>query len=463
MRPEYRREDLGAGVRGKYFERQMKAINIGLIGLGTVGTGVVRLLTEEWELLARRLGTHLVLKKAADLDPARLGAAALAPEQLASRAQDILDDPEIDIVVELIGGCGAAKDYVLSAIDRGKHVVTANKALLAHHGNDLLAAAAAAGVEIGFEASVCGGIPIILALRQGLAANRIQELFGILNGTANYILTRMTQSGASYAQSLAEAQAHGYAEADPTLDVEGIDTAHKLSILMSLAYGARLDLDSIAVEGISKLDPLDLQFAGEFGYCMKLLAITRDDGHRVEARVHPTLVPRDHMLANVSGAMNAVYLTGNAVGPILLYGQGAGMMPTASAVVSDLMDLARNLRCGVPGRVPALGWESALSAHRLIKPFNDLVTNYYLRFSALDRPGVLSQVSGILGKHNISIAAVIQKGREAAGTVPIVMITHEAREADARAAMAEIDQLPIVSPPTVFYRIEDPHLHSAQI
>jgi homoserine dehydrogenase len=232
---------------------------------------------------------------------------------------------------------------------------------------------------------------------------------------------------------------------------------------MSLAYGAQLDLESIAVEGISRLDPLDLQFAGEFGYCLKLLAVTRDDGHRVEARVHPTLVPRDHMLANVNGAMNAVYLTGDAVGPILLYGQGAGMMPTASAVVSDLIDLARNLRHGVPGRVPALGWESALNTRRLIKPINDLVTNYYLRFSALDRPGVLSQVSGILGKHNISIAAVIQKGRELAGTVPIVMITYEAREADARQAMAEIDQLPIVSPPTVFYRIEDPHLHAAHI
>jgi len=288
-------------------------------------------------------------------------------------------------------------------------------------------------------------------------------MFGILNGTANYILTQMTQSGASYAQALAEAQAQGFAEADPTLDVEGIDTAHKLAILASLAYGSQLDLDSIAVEGIGRLNPLDLQFAGEFGYCLKLLAITRDDGHRVEARVHPTLVPRDHMLANVNGAMNAVCLTGEAVGPILLYGQGAGMMPTASAVVSDLIDLARNLKHGVPGRVPALGWESALNTRRLIKPINDLVTNYYLRFSALDRPGVLSQVSGILGKHNISIAAVIQKGREVAGTVPIVMITYEAREADARQAMAEIDQLPIVSPPTVFYRIEDPHLHSAQI
>src|SRR3989339_863444 len=407
----------------------MKPINIGLIGFGTVGSGVAPLLTEQQEVLARRLGSPLILKKVADLDLDRPRPVALPPEVLTTRAEDILEHPEIDIVVELIGGTTAAREYVMAAIARGKHVVTANKALLAHHGNDLLAAAAAAGVEVAFEASVCGGIPIILALRQALA----------------------------------EAQAQGFAEADPTLDVEGIDTAHKLAILMSLAYGSQLDLESIAVEGISRLNPLDLQFAGEFGYCLKLLAITRDDGHRVEARVHPTLVPRTHMLANVNGAMNAVYLTGDAVGPILLYGQGAGMMPTASAVVSDLIDLARNLNRGVPGRVPALGWESALNTRRLIKPINDLVTNYYLRFSALDRPGVLSQVSGILGKHNISIAAVIQKGRELAGTVPIVMITHEAREADARQAMAEIDQLPIVSPPTVFYRIEAPPPHAAQI
>ncbi|HEX9884584.1 MAG TPA: homoserine dehydrogenase, partial [Desulfobaccales bacterium] len=245
-------------------------INIGLIGFGTVGTGVVRLLTEQREMLSRRLGTDLVLKKVADLEPDRPRPVTLDRDRLTARAADILDDPEIDIVVELMGGCDAAREYILASIERGKHVVTANKALLAHHGNDLLAAAAAKQVEIAFEASVCGGIPIILALRQGLAANRVRELFGILNGTANYILTRMTRSGASYAQALAEAQAQGFAEADPTLDVEGVDSAHKLAILMSLAYGARLDLESIAVEGISKLDPLDLQFAGEFGYCLKL-------------------------------------------------------------------------------------------------------------------------------------------------------------------------------------------------
>ncbi len=438
-------------------------INIGLIGFGTVGTGVVRLLTEQQEFLSRRLGTDLVLKKVADLEPDRPRDVALARERLTSRVGDILDDPEIHIVVELIGGCDAARDYVLASIERGKHVVTANKALLAHHGNDLLSAAAARQVEVAFEASVCGGIPIILALRQGLAANRIQELFGILNGTSNYILTRMSQHSMPYAQALAEAQAAGYAEADPTLDVEGVDAAHKLAILMSLAYGARLDLEAIAVEGISGLDPLDLQFAWEFGYCLKLLAITRDDGHRIEARVHPTLIPRDHMLGNVHGAMNGVYLTGNAVGPLLLYGQGAGMMPTASAVVSDIMDVARNLMRGAPCRVPPLGCQAALSTTRLIKPMNDLVTNYYFRFAALDRPGVLSQVSGILGKYGISIAAVIQKGREVMGTVPIVMITHEAREADARQALREIDQLTVVSPPAVFYRIEDPQLHAAQI
>ena len=438
-------------------------INIGLIGFGTVGTGVVRLLTEQREMLSRRLGTDLVLKKVADLEPDRPRPVTLDRDRLTARAADILDDPEIDIVVELMGGCDAAREYILASIERGKHVVTANKALLAQHGNELLAAAAAKGVEIAFEASVCGGIPIILALRQGLTANRIQELFGILNGTANYILTQMSRSGVPYAQALREAQEKGYAEADPTLDVEGVDTAHKLAILMSLAYGSRLDLESIAVEGISKLDPLDLQFAGEFGYCLKLLAITRDDGYRIEARVHPTLIPRDHMLANVHGAMNAVHVTGNAAGPILLYGQGAGMMPTASAVVSDILDVARNLRRGAPCRVPALGCPDALSTARLIKPMNDLVTNYYFRFAALDRPGVLSQVSGILGKYDISIAAVIQKGREVAGTVPIVMITHEAREADAQQAMREIDQLPVVSPPAVFYRIEDPQLHSAQI
>jgi len=436
---------------------------VGLIGLGTVGTGVARLLTDRQDLLTRRLGTDLVLAKVAEINPDRLPGVPLAAARLTTRAQDILDDPDIDLVVELIGGTDVARELVLEAIARGKSVVTANKALLALHGNEILAAAAKQGVEVAFEAAVCGGVPLILALRQGLAANRIQEIFGILNGTCNYILTRMSQHGMPYAQALAEAQEQGYAEADPFLDVEGIDTAHKLAILVSLAYGIPLNLDPISVSGISKLDPLDLQFAREFGYAVKLLAITRNHDRAIEARVHPTLIPRDHMLANVNGAFNAVHLTGDAVGPILLYGQGAGMMPTASAVVSDILDLARNLTHGVRRRVPPLGCETALESPRMIKPLDEVVTNYYIRFAALDRPGVLSQISGILGKHSISIAAVIQKGREVRGAVPIVMITHEAREANARQALLEVDQLPLVSPPTVFYRIEDPHLHAAQI
>jgi homoserine dehydrogenase len=438
-------------------------VNVGLIGLGTVGLGVARLLTERREMLSRRLGTDLVLKKVAEIDPERRAAAPLEPERLTSRDRDLLEDPEIDIVVELIGGTDVARELVLAAVSGGKHVVTANKALLALHGNEILAAAAKQGVEVAFEAAVCGGVPLILALRQGLAANRIQEIFGILNGTANYILTQMSEEGASFAQALAEAQARGYAEADPTLDVEGIDTAHKLAILVSLAYCTPLNLEPISVSGISHLDPLDLQLAREFGYAMKLLAITRNDGKMIEARVHPTLIPKDHMLANVTGAFNAVYLTGDAVGPILLYGQGAGALPSASAVVSDILDLARNLTRGVNRRVPPLGCDSALETPRVIKPLDEVVTNYYIRFAALDRPGVLSQISGILGKHNISIAAVIQKGREVKGAVPIVMITHEAKEANARQALKEIDQLPVVSPPAVFYRIEDPHLHAAQI
>ncbi len=441
----------------------MPPVNVGIIGCGTVGLGVVRLLSERAARFSTRLGTPLHLRRVAEVDPARAQAAGVAPELLTGRDLDILEDPAIDIVVELIGGLDTARDLVLTAIERGKHVVTANKALLAHHGNDIFAAAARAGVEVAFEASVCGGIPIILALRQGLAANRIQELLGILNGTTNYILTQMSEHNLPYEQALAEAQAHGFAEADPTLDVEGVDAAHKLALLTALAYGARIDFDAVSVTGISKIDPLDLQFAWEFGYAVKLLAITREDNNRLEARVHPTLIPRDHMLAGIGGAMNAVYITGDAVGSILLSGAGAGMMPTASAVISDILDLTRNLALGIRRRVPPLGSEAALDNIRLVKPLEDIVTNYYFRFAALDRPGVLSQVSGVLGKYNISIAAVIQKGREVRGAVPIVMITHEAREADMQKALAEIDHLPVVSPPAVVYRIEDPHLHAAQI
>jgi len=441
----------------------VKPVQVGLIGWGTVGCGVARLLTESGNRYHQRLGTQLILRKVADLDLETPRPMNLDPRLLTRQAQDILDDPEIDIVVELIGGVDAARELVMVAIARGKHVVTANKHLLALYGNEIFQAAAQAGVEIGFEGSVGGGIPLILSLRQGLAANRIQEMFGILNGTANYILTRMAAEGASFQQALQEAQDQGYAEADPSLDVEGTDTAHKLAILMALAYGVPINFEAIAIEGISDLELVDLQFAREFGYQIKLLAITRDDGERIEARVHPTMIPLDHILANVNGAYNAVYITGDAVGPILLYGQGAGMMSTGSAVVADLIELARNLTHGIKRRLPALGIEHVSQTNREVKPLDDLITNYYFRFAAQDRPGVLSKVAGILGQNQISIAAVIQKGRGLQESVPIVMITHEAREAHVRQALAAIDQLPEIAHKTILLRIEDPGLDAAQI
>lgn len=434
-----------------------------MIGFGNVGSGVVRLLTEYKERFLRRLGAPLVLKKVADLDLHRPRPVAVAPGLLTSQNQEILDDPEIDVIVELIGGITDAYDLVMAALDRGKHVVTANKALLAVHGNEIFQKAQAAGVEIGFEASVCGGIPIILTLRQGLAANAIQELFGILNGTSNFILSKMSSSGETFQAALKEAQEKGFAEADPTLDVEGIDAAHKLAILMALAYGAQIDFDAIHVEGITRLEPIDIQFAQEFGYRIKLLAITHDDGQRVEARVHPTMLPQDHIMASVLGVNNAVYITGDAVGSILLYGPGAGMMPTASAVGADLIDLAYNINYGIKSRVPPLGVNNAEQSRRLVKPLAEIVTNYYLRFAAQDRPGVLSKISGILAHYDISIAAVIQKGREIRHAVPIVMITHEAKEANVQKALAEIHRLDMIAEETILIRIEDPKLDAAQI
>ncbi len=441
----------------------MTPVSVGLIGFGTVGSGVVDILTRQADRLAKRLGAPLVLRKVADLDIATPRTVSLGPGLLTRYPEEILDDPGIDIVVEVVGGTIDAREMVTQAISRGKHVVTANKALLAEYGNEILTAASLAGVEVGFEASVCGGIPLILALRQGLAANNIQEILGIVNGTTNYILTQMSREGSTFQQALGEAQAKGYAEADPGLDVDGVDAAHKLAILMALAYNARIDFASIAVEGITRLDPLDIQFAREFGYAVKLLAISRDDGQRVEARVHPTMIPLDHMLASVSGSFNAVYITGDAVGPILLYGRGAGMLPTGSAVVADLLDIAYNIKHGITRRVPPLGVDNASQTSRTVKPLEEVLTNYYFRFAALDRPGVLSQIAGILGQHKISIAAVIQKGRGIKDSVPIVMITHEAKEAAAQAALAEIDRLPVIKEETIRIRIEDPNLDAAQI
>ena len=433
----------------------MKKIQVGLLGFGTVGSGVVKILLENREVIESRLGASLALKWIADLDLERGREVVVDSGLLTTDSEMVIDDPEVDIVVELIGGYEPAKSFILKAIENGKHVVTANKALLAAYGDEIFSAASQKGVEVGFEASVGGGIPLVRSMKEGLVANRIESLFGILNGTANYILTKMTDQGSSFSDVLKEAQALGYAEADPTFDIEGIDTAHKLTILLAIAYGVPIDFEAVYTEGISKVTPLDIKFMKEFGYRIKLLAISKDDGQAIEARVHPTLIPDDSMLANVNEAYNALYIKGDAVGNVMLYGPGAGMMPTGSAVVSDLVDVARNMLRGSVGRVPSVGYQTTGMNTRQARPIEELQTEYYFRFSAEDRPGVLSKVSGILGNHQISIKSVHQQGRDQVGAVPIVMITHEAKEAAVRKALAEIDKLEMIKDKTVLFRIED--------
>lgn len=433
----------------------MHAIGVGLIGWGTVGCGVIEVLRENAREIEARLGVPLELRRVADMDLERPRPVSVPAEMLTRRAEDILNDPQIQIVVELIGGLGASRELICKALESKKYVVTANKALLAHSGNELFEVARRNGRSIGFEASVAGGIPFIKSLREGLAANRIDTLYGILNGTANFILTRMTDEGLSFDEALREAQQKGYAEADPTLDVEGIDAAHKLAIASAIAFGSEIQFDQVHIEGISRIDPLDIGFGREFGYELKLLAIARNIDSRLEMRVHPTLIPSGHVLASVKGAYNAVHIHGNAVGNIMLYGLGAGMMPTGSAVVADLIDLARDIMGNVTERIAPLSFLPERLRPVSIKPISDITTCYYFRFAAVDSPGVLSVISGILGKNNISIASVIQKGREIEGAVPIVMLTHEAVERDVINALDEMNRLDVVLAPTQLIRIEN--------
>jgi homoserine dehydrogenase len=433
-------------------------IAVGLIGFGTVGSGVAKILATNAGDIRRRLGISLELRKVADLNIISDRGVTLAPNVLTTDARQIFDDPEIDVVIELIGGDDPAKRFLLEAMAKGKHVVTANKALLAVHGEELFQAALRAGVDIGFEASVCGGIPILRSLTEGLAANRLRSLYGIVNGTSNYILTSMTNAGQPFATVLAEAQKAGYAEADPSFDVAGIDAAHKLAILVNLAFGCPVNFKELYVEGITGITPMDIQYATEFGYTIKLLAIAKlqesKDGKEVEARVHPTMIANDSPLARVGGVYNAIQVTGDAVGDIMLYGRGAGSMPTASAVVSDVIDIARNIRKGATGRVPPTGFQADQRRPLPIRAIENITGLYYLRFMVLDRPGVLSQLSGVLGKHDISISSVLQRGRKDGHTVPVVVTTHMAVERNIRASLREIDALPAVSSPTTVIRIE---------
>jgi homoserine dehydrogenase len=426
-------------------------ISIGIIGLGTVGTGTVRIILDNKDVLKERLGFEINLRRVADIDIKRDRGINVPKEILTTDVDALLNDPNIDIVVELIGGIRPAKDFILEAVKNGKHIVTANKALLATEGNEIFNAAREAGVEIGFEASVAGGIPIIKIIREGLVANRIKAVYGIINGTSNYILTKMTEENVEFQDALREAQRLGYAEADPTLDIEGIDSAHKLTILASLSYGISISYKDIYTEGISGISAQDIGFASDLGYKVKLLAIAKEINNEIELRVHPTMLPNDYLISKVDGPFNAIYVKGDAIGSTLYYGRGAGDMPTGSAVVSDIVDIARNIKKNATGRLPII---TGVSRDIRIRKMDDVASMYYFRFSALDKPGVLSKISGILGNYNISIASVIQKGRRIGEAVPVVVLTHEAKEKDVRLAIREIDQLSVVMDKTVFIRVE---------
>jgi len=434
----------------------MKEIKVGLIGFGTVGSGVGRILQKNSKLIEKRMGAKLTLKRIADIDLETDRGVKLKPGVLTRRAEDVIKDPEINMVMELMGGIEPAKTFILKAIRNKKHIVTANKALLALHGDEIFREAHRFGVDVNFEASVGGGIPLIRSIKEGLVANRIHSIFGILNGTSNYILSKMTDEGRNFKEVLKEAQEKGYAEADPTYDIEGIDAAHKLAILVRLAFGTPFQFKEIFIGGISEITPLDIQFGREFGYRIKLLAITKIDKGKIEARVHPTMIPESHLLSTVEGVFNAIYIKGDAVGPTLFYGQGAGQMPTGSAVVSDLVELGRNVLTRASGhRVPLLSFQESAIEKIPLKKMDDVMMPFYMRFSALDRPRVLSKISGILGKNDISISAVIQKGRQVNGAVPIVMMTHEAKEKNVHRALKEIDRLGVILGRTMFIRVEN--------
>ncbi len=431
-----------------------KVIKIGFIGYGTVASGAIQILTKQQVLLERRIGAKLEIVKIVDREIERDRGIPLAEGLLSTDVNAVLQNPDIDIVVELIGGIDHAKKFILEAIAQGKHVVTANKALIAHHGEEIFEAAAKQGVEVGFEAAVCGGIPIVRELKEGLAAEQINAIYGIVNGTCNYILTKMRDEGGDFSSVLKEAQALGFAEADPTLDIGGGDSAHKLAIMSSLAFGTPVALKEIYTEGIEKVKRIDISFADEFGYDIKLLAITKMVHGEIEARVHPTMISKDTLLSKVSGVFNAVNVEGKTVGELLFYGQGAGSLPTGSAVVSDLLDIARNILSESPGRVPSAAFMPQARTPIRIRPMAEIESLYYLRFMVQDHPGVLAKISGILGKNQISISSMIQQGRKIEGSVPLVMMTHLAKEAHLQAALAEIDQQDCILGSTLLIRVE---------
>ncbi|GAV31618.1 homoserine dehydrogenase [Coriobacteriaceae bacterium EMTCatB1] len=427
----------------------MRTIRVGLVGLGTVGSGVVEIFRRHRADFVKRAGVDVELARFADRNPERFAELGLPPEACTTEAADLVADPTLDIVIELIGGTGAAREVVLSALKAGKSVVTANKALMAAHGQEVMEAAEQAGVDIMFEAAVGGGIPIILPLKRSLVSNEVEAVYGIVNGTTNFILTRMAEDGLDYAHALAEAQERGYAEADPTADVDGLDAAAKIAILASIAFNSRVTFDQVPAEGIRAIEPVDIEYAAEMGYAIKLLAVARRTPTGIDVRVHPAMIRADHPLAKVSGVYNAIYVVGDAVGETMFFGEGAGSLPAASAVVGDVIEVARHMQTGCVALVGC-----TCSEDLPVRDIGDLVTGYYVRLHVYDEPGVLASVAAVFGAHGASLASVIQKRSVGDALAEIVWLTHEASERALRAALDEIADLEKVAEIASVIRVE---------
>jgi len=433
----------------------MRKISVGIIGFGTIGSGVVKILQDNGDIIKKRLGVIVEVTKIADLDITTDRGIKVNPKILTTDAQEVINHPEVNVIVELIGGYEPARSLILQAINAGKHVVTANKALLAKHGSEIFSIGEDQQVSIGFEAAVGGAIPIIRAIRESFVANKIYSIEGIVNGTANYILSKMSDEHCSFDLALKEAQEKGFAEADPTFDIEGIDSAHKIAILSQLAYGTSVKFEDITIQGISSVTIHDIECAREFGYRVKLLAISKNDGDILDIRIHPAMIPQSNPMANVNGVLNAVRVCDDLMEENILIGHGAGSLPTGSAVIADIIEIARDILSGSKLRVPPQSFQNLEIKTIPILNIESIDSEYFLRFSVLDNPGVLSRISGILGQHSIGIQSVIQKGRCNEGRgVPLIMMTHRANEKNIQLALREIDELEVVCEKPNFIRVE---------
>ncbi|MDD5109161.1 MAG: homoserine dehydrogenase [Candidatus Omnitrophica bacterium] len=429
----------------------MRKINIGIIGFGNIGSGVVKILQQRKNLLAQKIGIEIIIKKICDKDISTKRDVVVDKKLFTHNAFEVIDDPQIDIIVELMGGINPAREFILAALKKGKHVVTANKALLAEHGFELFSEAAERGKNIYFEASVGAGIPIIKSIKEGLVVNKFNCIFGIVNGTSNYVLTQMSKEGCSFTNAINQAKTKGFAEKDPTLDIEGIDSAHKLVLLTYLAYGRIVKIKDIFIEGISQISSADIAYAKDLGYEIKLLAIAKKEADELEVRVHPTFLPAKHLLSSVNGVFNAIYVSSDLAGDLMFYGPGAGQFPAASAVVSDIVDLTQDIKAGLFR--PTLNSIQDISIKNLRK-IDEFENKYYIRITAIDKPGVLAKISGILAKFGISIASVTQKEKLRTQVVPVVMVTHEVKEKNLRSALKMIDRLADIKEKSVAIRIE---------